>query len=257
MDEKDLADSQKTDGEVSDQSTDQETDITVVSEEVEKNEPDVETSEETESEDSEDEKPKSRRENLRIQQLVEKLRSQRAEPVIPSKEDSLDYKTALDADDEVIKKLEDDRKAAAQYSFDQGVARANAIQFHTRLEIDAPKVASKYPQFDKDAEEFNPVAANAINQWYLATVGYDSKSDTVKNPGVRYADFVEGIMELADEMASHKVARTKSNIAKQAASTGLRPDGSSAKRLNLNQAPETMTDEELDAIIGAAIPKKR
>lgn len=214
------------------------------------------TEEETETE-SEPEKKPSRRESLRIQQLIDKLR-EKEKPAAPEKTDQgLDYRKHLEADDEVIKQLESDRRKYGESQYNQGLEQAKSIQFHTRLELDAPRVHSKYPQFNPESEEFNPVAANAINEWYLATVGFDSDKGTVANAKVRYAEFVEGIMELADEMAGQKVATTTKNIAKQVASTGLRPDGSSAKRLNLNQAPETMSDEELDTIIKASIPPRK
>lgn len=129
-----------------------------------------------------------------------------------------------------------------------------SIQFHTRLEIDAPRVASKFKQLDKDSSEFNPAVANAINEWYLATAGYNPQTNQVGNANVRYADFVEGIMEMADEIAGQKVQSTTKNIAKQAATTGIRPDGSKAKRLNLNQAPQDMTDEELALAIKRMMP---
>lgn len=220
-----------------------------------------EAAEDSQAEEAQEEEPPkpSRRENLRIQQLVSKLRQQQGAVSAPpaSRSDGIDYRTALDADDEVITQLEADRQSYGQTLYQQGMKQAESLQFHTRLEIDAPKVESKYSFLDKgDVEHFNPVAANAINEWYLATAGYDPQTNTVANSNVRYADFVEGIMELADELAGNKVAVTTKNIVKQVANTGLRPDGSSAKRLNLNKAPESMTDEELNAVISQAIPRK-
>lgn len=192
--------------------------------------------------------PPSRRETLRIQQLLEKMKQQQT-PAQPDKVGGLDYGTALDADPTVIKQLEDDRQAVATAQFQSGLKQAQSIQFHTRLEIDAPRVEAKYPQLDKDSADFQPVVANAINQWYLNTVGYDPKTDSVVNSGVRYADFVEGIMELADEVAGEKTASTTKNIAKQAAQTAIRPGGGRTKALDLTKAPENMSDEELKAVL--------
>lgn len=197
----------------------------------------------------------SRRESLRIQQLVNKLK-QRTPQAGGSEEETLDYRTALDADDEVITKLENDREAYGRSRESQAIRRAEAIEWKTMLHIDSPKVTTKYPQFDPESDQFNPVVANAINEWYLQTSGYNPKTETVANSGVRYSEFVEGIMELADEMAGAQVQKTSKNLAGQAAKTGLRPDGSSAKRLNLNKPPEQMSDEELAAVIAQAIPKK-
>lgn len=224
-------------------------------EDSEQSEEDAEQSAESETE--EPSKRPSRRENLRIQKLVAKLKEKNQSEATSEKQDGIDYRKAIDAPDEVYDQLESDRQSYGKSQFDKGLQQAKSIQFHTRLELDAPKVASKYPQFDPDSSDFNPTVANAINEWYLTTVGYDVKTETVSNANVRYAEFVESVMEIVDEVAGKKIETSKRNLTKQVASTGLRPDGSSAKRLNLNQAPEQMTDEELDAIIGRAIPKKR
>lgn len=210
-----------------------------------------------EDETSESTPPVSRRKAERLQKLeslVSRLKGEDVAQVAP-RPNGLDYRTALDADEEVVQTLESDRKAYGETAFNAGLEQAKSIQFHTRLEIDAPKIESKYPTFDQNSEEFKPGVANAVNSWYLATVGYDARTDTVKNSTIRYSDFVEGVMELADSMAGEKVATTQKNIAKQAAQTGLRPDGSSPKRLNLNQAPEDMTVEELNAAISQGMRK--
>lgn len=88
-------------------------------------------------------------------------------------------------------------------------------------------------------------------------MGYDPETDTVKNPNIRYADYIEAQMELAEAIAGEKNQKTAQNIAKQAATTGLRPDGSKAKGMNLNQSPDQMTDEELAAAIAATLPKTK
>lgn len=217
--------------------------------------PEAETAEEPEveeptvEEEGEEEAPpqmsKRKAERLaKLENLVTRLKGDEA----PQKPDikGMDFATELQADDETIARLNEDRNSVAQEAMTQGFERAKSVQFHTRLEIDAPRIEGKYPLFDKESEVFNPAAADAINQWYLATVGYDAKTDSVTNPNVRYADFVEGIMELADSMAGVKVENTQKNIAKQAANTGIRPDGSASK-LNLDKAPADMTTEELSA----------
>lgn len=207
-----------------------------------------------------EEKPPSRRESLRIQKLIEKLKTNQPN-TLPKEHQGLNYGEALDADPEVVKQLEADRRAYAEQSYNQGLQQAQSIQFHTRLEIDAPKVVAKYSQLNpEDKEHFNPVLADAVNTWYLTTTGYDPDSGIVTNGNVRYAEFVDSIFELGNEIAGQKVQTTAKNIAKQAANTGLRPDGSSSKRLNLNQPVENMTDEELDAYgkqLGLATVKHR
>lgn len=200
-----------------------------------------------------DEPPMSKRKAERLEKLeslVEKLRGSET----PAKPDvkGMDFNTALTADPETVKQLEEDRNTVSQASYQQGLEQAKSIQFHTRLEIDAPRIEAKYPILDKSSDEFNPALANNINQWYLTTVGFNPKTDTVANSQVRYSDFVDGVMEVADQMAGEKNTASAKNIAKQAASTGLRPDGSTAKRMNLNKMPQDMTDEELKAVIGQA-----
>lgn len=237
----------------------EEVEVEPSAEEPKTEEPEVETPEPAEPEPEEpepEEKPPSRREQLRIQQVIAKAKSGGFTPRVEAPK-GIDYAQTLDADPETIKKLEDDRKQMVDAERASSVRQAEAIQFRTLLEIDTPKIETKYPLFNsQDKENFNPAVSDAVNSWYLATVGWDPQTNLVQNANVRYGDFVEGVMELAKEIADQKVSSTSKNIARQSAQTGIRPDGSQAKRLNLNQAPENMSDEELKAIIGQAIPHK-
>lgn len=217
---------------------------------------------ETQVEDVEqEEKPPSRRESLRIQKLIEKLKNPQQQGTPQFQHQGLNYGEALEADPETVKQLEADRNAYAAQAHQQGLAQAQSIQFHTRLEIDAPKVVAKYSQLNpEDKEHFNPALADAVNTWYLTTTGYNPDTGSVANSDVRYSDFVDSIFELGNEIAGQKVQTTAKNIARQAATTGIRPDGSSSKRLNLNQPVENMSDEELDAYgkqLGLATVKHR
>lgn len=228
-------------------------------EEVEEIEPEGEPEElQDEPEPEEEEKPPSRRESLRIQQLLEKMKQpQQQQYQQPQQLGGLNYSEALDADPNTIAQLEADRQQVAQQQYQQGIAQAESIKWESRLEIDAPKVESKYPQFDKNSAEFDPALADSVNQMYLQMVGYDANTGMVQNPQIRYADYVESIVEQAERMAGNKVARAQKNIARQAAATGLRPDGSAAKTLNLdpNKDPKSMTDKELEAMIKLSMPK--
>lgn len=188
----------------------------------------------------------------KLESLVERLK--KPEPPAP-KQQGINYSEMIEADAQTLQQLQAKSQEYGQAQYQAGLEQAKLVQFQTRLEIDAPKIESKYPQFNKESTEFNPAMANAVNEWYLATVGYNPATETVQNPNVRYGDFVEGIMELAENMAGVKTQKTVENIAKQAASTGLRPDGSSAKTLDLTKAPEDMTDEELNAAIASAMPR--
>ena len=199
--------------------------------------------------------PPSRREQLRIQDLLKKYGPPQ-ERTAPTPKNSLDYASALDADPEVIKQLEADRTATSQASFDEGYKRAEFSEWKMGLKIDAPNVVKKYPILDPKSDEFHPAVADAMNQWYLKMSGFNPESQTIVSGDISYADFVESNMELVEEIAGAKHAQTVKNVAKQTAQTAIRPDGSSAPRMNLNKAPQDMTMEELYATMGQKPPTK-
>ena len=217
---------------------------------VDKGEPDGgDEGDPADSGDDPNDPPMSRRQELRFQQLIKKLKEKDQPPTVPSKsEDQFDYDN-LEADPELIEQLKAESKRREEHGYSQGVEQAKSIRFHTRLEIDAPKVEAKYPQLDKDSEEFNPALADTINQMYLNTVGFDENTGFVQTEKVRYADFVESMFELSDEMGRRKVEDSRRQITSQAAKAGPRPSGSAPQRLNLNKAPQDMTDEELKAYL--------
>lgn len=237
----------------------------VVSEQPEVEESPVEDTQEEAVEDtvqeevkSEDPAPPSRREQLRIQQLLKKYgEPENRQAPSQVRQDALDYGTALDADPDVIQQLEADRQATQQSAYSDGLKRAEFLDWKTSLKIDAPNIEKKHPILDPSAKEFHPAVADAVNNWYLNMSGFDPNSNTVANPNVSYADFVEGFMELVQETAGQKNAQSVKNITKQAATTGLRPDGSSANRMNLNKDPSEMTTEELYAVLGQKPPTKK
>lgn len=204
------------------------------------------------------EEPKvSRRADLRIKKLLEDNKRLRQQMDAPSPK-GLDYGQALEADLETIAQLEQDRRQATTAAYSEGLKQAQSIQFRTRLEIDTPKIENKFPQLNPNDQQFDPVVADALNTHYLTLVGYDPNTDTVQNANLRYSDFIEAQYELAGALATKKIAQARQNITRQAAVTGLRPDGSAAK-LNLNQDVSQMTDAELEAYgrqIGLS-PKKR
>jgi hypothetical protein len=232
-------------------------------EQPETQEEEVETPAEEEVKDEGEEQAPapSRREQLRIQDLLRKYGPPKVQqPTPPTQQDALDYQEALNADPDTIKTLEADRQAvgAAQYNAGQneGLKRAEFLNWNTSLKIDAPNVEKKYPVLDPNSEQFHPGVASAINNWYLQMSGFDPSTSTVANPNIGYGEFAESFMELVQETAGQKNVQTAKNIAKQAATTGLRPDGGTAKRLNLNKQPHDMNLEELYAAIGQKPPKQ-
>jgi|GEM_PF-4526707 len=213
-----------------------------------------------EEEPKEEEKPPSRREQLRIQQLLAKYGDPTKKAPEPKQTkpttESLDYSQALEADPEVIQKLEADRQARSDQAYLEGLRQSEVREWKRDLKYENNTVLERFKFLNPKDENFKPAAADAMNSKYLRFVGYNPGDpergipESVQYSDVSYLEFVESEMEFADELASHKVAESTKNIAKQAATAGLRPDGSTAKRLNLNQAPEKMTIDELYASIG-------
>lgn len=198
----------------------------------------------------EDKKP-SRRETARVRDLLEKY-GDPEKPAEKPKASGIDYEKDLEADPTVVKKLEEDRQAASDDAYNRGLEQMNSVTFLTRLEIDAPRVEAKYPQLDKDSDDFKPDAASDVNLLFLRLAGFDPKTKAVRHPDLRYTDFVETIFGLANDLADTKIEKQVKEVKKQVSQTGLRPDGSKAKTLNLNKAPEDMTDEELDEYLKQA-----
>lgn len=125
--------------------------------------------------------------------------------------------------------LERDRQMYGQTSREQGKAEATTEyqqnMWADRLEIDGERVANKYSQLDEESDQFDPDLTEQINEMYLATVGYDQRSGRVRNPHVRYKDYVEAFMGVVDRAASSRNAETATNIARQSSRTGVRPNG--------------------------------
>lgn len=202
-----------------------------------------------------------RLESLKIQEQINRLKQTSPQYSQSKRDDALDYGTALDADPEVIKQLEADRTAEGQAQYNQGLERSNYNKWEILLSMDEPAVRTKYPELDpSNKEKFYPALAQTMATKFAMFSGYNAGDPekgvprTVQNPDLRYLDFVEGEMEFANELASLKNAQTVKNVAKQAATTGLRPDGGTAKRLNLNKNPADMSTEELYAAIGQTPP---
>lgn len=210
----------------------------------------------------------SRREQLRIEKLLQKYPQLQAQPkeepkapVTPTVDGLFDYDNDLDADDELKTRLKADRDAAVKAAVEAAKKDGTNVEqqlatnlFRTRLEIDAPRVEAKYTFLDKNSDDFNPRAASAMNMKYLRHVGFDPKTKTVTDPDTRYSDFVEAEMEFSREVIAREVVDTQKEVAKQAAQTGLRPGGGTPKpKLNLNKLPHQMSDEELDAAIAQGL----
>lgn len=205
-----------------------------------------------EEEATPEELPPSRREQLRIQSLLQKYGDPRDRQAPSQQREQLDYQT-LDAEPEVIKQLQEDRQRAEEIQYNRGRTESSQdlqyTQFYNNIRFDLPLVTEKLSKLD-------PIDAKALDDEYLAVTGADPANGYVRNPNIGYAEFIEARIEQAGRLAASMSATTTKNVARQAAQTGLRPDGGQAKRMNLNQAPENMTDEELYAVLGQKPPKK-
>jgi hypothetical protein len=203
--------------------------------------------------DEEEEPPVSPRESKRIQALLDKMaandqsRSQnRAEA--PKR----DGKQVIPEGEYDIEQVNEMANKFGTDMYQQGLSEAQqysiANTFATRLEIDAPRVNSKYNFLDQDSEEFNPGIAGFVNRVYLNTVGYDPNTGVVQNMDLRYGEFVEGLMDVINLVSAGKVADTSKKVAQQAAQTGIRPGGS-RKVTYKGDDPSQMTDEQLEQAI--------
>lgn len=209
--------------------------------------------EEPEEPEQPEEKPVSKRENKRIQELTKKLAESygkpegKRPPTTPAERQRI-----IEEGDYTLEDINAKADEYAQRRYNEGLAQANSLAFQTRLEIDAPRVAAKYEFLDQDSENFEPGSASFINELYLKTVGYDPDSGTVQNPNIRYVEFIDGVMELADTIAAAKTVDTKQNIARQAAQAGVRPSGV-AKPSYQGDDPRQMSDEQLDQAIAQGL----
>jgi hypothetical protein len=220
-------------------------------ESTEESEPQIE---EPAAETPKEEEPKqpSRRETLRIQDILAKRdaasRETSQEAKTPTRQDILDYKNELDADPEVISRLEEDRQKAGDARYNEGLAQAEQMsrqqtlssEFRTSIKMDYPLVKEQLEKLDQED-------VRELDLEYLRMNKYDAETGIVHDPvGIGYADFIKASVERAERLAERLNEQTVKNITRQASQTGLRPDGSSAKALNLNKQPGDMSDEELD-----------
>lgn len=237
-----------------------------VQEDSQQTQQDGSTDDQQDEPEEEAERQPSRREQLRIQNLLRKYPETYREEIKQQSQDAgVNYRDMIDADDEVYRQLDQASKQYGEQRYQQGQNETrrelDRIRFENRLEVDAPKVESKYPQLDKSSDEFNPAVADSLNQMYLSTIGYDPRTGYVQNANLRYSEYIDAMFELVNEAAARQTETTRRNVTKQASRTGLRPDGSSPTRsLDLSKDPSQMSDAELDAALksmGVATKPKR
>ncbi len=218
-----------------------------------------EETQETEQEPEQEERQPSRREQKRVADLLRKYPElDRQKPQTREqapKQEQTNWREVLDADDEVYEKISQAEKEAYERGMQSaGQSRGNdmdTFRWETNIRMDYPEVVGKHKFLnDRNEETFKPHIANDLNEMYYLISGYDPNSNSVQNPTVRYGDFVDAVVNLAGEIAKETSGNSQRNITQQARRTGLRPDGSAAKSLDLTKDPSEMTDDELNAFLG-------
>lgn len=203
-----------------------------VVEEVQENEvEEVETPEEVE------EPELSPRQQKRVEQIEEIKLNKILERVTGGKVPQsqgykpLDYKETIQADDEVMSQLSDDREQYGQQKFNEGLEQLKYVEWKNNIRFDLPIVKEKLDQLP-------PAVARAIDKKYLIFSQADVENGRVGNPNISYAEFVEAEIEQADMIASVRNQDSQKNIVKQAAQTGIRPNGAVSKATKVSSAED-------------------
>lgn len=172
-------------------------------------------------------------EEMKLNKILDRVTGGKVAPK-PSGYNPLDYKQAIDADDEVVSQLSQDREQYGQDQRIQGQAEAmeqlKYVEWKNNIRFDLPMVKEKLDQLP-------PAVAKAIDREYLLYSGADIENGRVSNPNISYAEFVEAQIERAEAIASIRNQETQKNVVKQAAQTGIRPNGATS-RPNKITSPE-------------------
>lgn len=205
----------------------------------------VETIEETQdTEEEATEEELSPRQQKRVEQLKQSKLDSILDRVTQGKTQSstykpLDYKETIDADEQVITQLSNDREQYATSLQEQTNERLTTELWKRDIKSDLALVKDKLDKLD-------PSDARAIDKEYLLYSGYDPQSGRVANPTIGYAEFVEAQIDRANKIASNLNVRTQQNVAKQAAQTGLRPTGGASKATKISSADDIASISSAD-----------
>lgn len=226
----DAAELENQDGIVEESTSENLTNEQEETQEVEDTEELTEEAQEVEDEPAEEEL--SPRQQKRVEQLKQSKLDSILDRVTQGKiKDSsykpLDYKQTIDADDEVINQLSQDREQYATDLQRQTDERLTAELWRRDIKTDLALVKDRMDKLD-------PSDARAIDKEYMLYSGYDPETGRVANPTIGYADFVEAQIERAERLAANLNVRTQKNVAKQVAQTGLRPTGGASKATKIS-----------------------
>lgn len=170
-------------------------------------------------------------EELKLNKILDRIQGIKNTPKKDRESQPKDYRDMIDAPDEVYDTLNQDRESYGDQKYNEGLQVANAMEWRTNMRMDLPLVKDKLDRLD-------PADAEAIDREYLIFSGFDPQSGFVNNPSIGYADFVEARIEQAERLAASMNLKSQKNIARQAAQTGVRPDGGSHKGLQISSADD-------------------
>lgn len=180
-------------------------------------------------------------EELKLNKILDRIQGIKSTPRQEHKSQPKDYREMIDAPDEVYETLNQDRESYGDQKYNEGLQVANAIEWKTNMRMDLPLVKEKLDNLD-------PADAEAIDREYLIFSGFDPNTGFINNPNIGYADFVEARIQQAERLASSMNLKSQKNIARQAAQTGVRPDGGAHKGLQISSPDDirSMTPEQFE-----------
>lgn len=165
-------------------------------------------------------------EELKLNKILDRIQQGKRPASKREEVEAMDYRQTIDAPDEVYNSLSKDREQYGERRYSEGLEQAKAIEFRTNLKLDLPLVKDKLDRLDA-------VDAELLDREYLKLVGFDPKTGFVVNSEIGYADYIEARVEQAERLAARLNVQSQKNIAKQAAQTGIRPDGGAHKGLQI------------------------
>jgi hypothetical protein len=151
----------------------------------------------------------------------------------------VDYRQTVEFDDpKAYDKLEEDRTQYGQDQFNRGVQQGNQQGLQPvqnelwlqRLDIDSERASRDWDVLDEsNTKTFDPQFASDMTQKFLNFIGYrvDERTGVINidRPQIRYSDFVKAERQNLDYYAQRLSKTSTENIVKQAANTGVRPNG--------------------------------
>lgn len=181
----------------------------------------------------EDQTTISHRLEKRIEKQLSKLMGSTPTPEEPERPPEA-YKPLNYAEQEEFDRqaLEADRTKYGEAQRQQGESQAvrqarterEQVRFLDKLETDRERVEIAHPELDPESDSFDPTLTDALSKMYIQTVGVD-KNGLVRNPNVRYRDYVETFLAVADKIASKSSEQTVKNVTAQASRGAVRPQG--------------------------------